>query len=276
MKKQQDIIIELDEKSAKFAFFNNERPDIYLERFPFDRFTLMFPCSALMSGSIDNSVNIQDIISYSKNMGLNISTEKALQIYNETVNRFNFLDVKVESSQMIFSYQDVDRVSILDYKIEYGSPEPVILQTYNNAAIFNGDNSKDQLKILTSGLALMALNVICYIVQPKEKVLDTRDNFHKDVKPTTKKICSGNSSKNTKIYVSKKVYVVQDIEKIRNSSTEKKNFNRKTSCWGVIGHFREYQSGKKVWIKPYTKGNKNDSPAQKHYKITKMEQDKLS
>ena len=25
-------------------------------------------------------------------------------------------------------------------------------------------------------------------------------------------------------------------------------------CWGVIGHWRTYKSGKRVWVKPYTKG----------------------
>lgn len=29
-------------------------------------------------------------------------------------------------------------------------------------------------------------------------------------------------------------------------------------CWGVIGHWRTYKSGKKVWIKPYRKGKERD------------------
>ena len=31
-------------------------------------------------------------------------------------------------------------------------------------------------------------------------------------------------------------------------------------CWGVIGHWRRYKSGKKVWIEPYRKGKKRNDP----------------
>lgn len=29
-------------------------------------------------------------------------------------------------------------------------------------------------------------------------------------------------------------------------------------CWGVIGHWRQYKSGKRVWIKSYVKGKERD------------------
>jgi len=32
-------------------------------------------------------------------------------------------------------------------------------------------------------------------------------------------------------------------------------------CWGVIGHWRTYKSGKKVWINPYRKGRERNNPA---------------
>ncbi len=32
-------------------------------------------------------------------------------------------------------------------------------------------------------------------------------------------------------------------------------------CWGVIGHWRTYKSGRKVWINPYRKGRERNNPA---------------
>lgn len=32
-------------------------------------------------------------------------------------------------------------------------------------------------------------------------------------------------------------------------------------CWGVIGHWRTYKSGKKVWVEPYRKGRERNNPA---------------
>lgn len=43
-------------------------------------------------------------------------------------------------------------------------------------------------------------------------------------------------------------------------------------CWGVIGHWRTYKSGKKVWVEPYRKGRERNNPAAyspKEYQLTK-------
>lgn len=32
-------------------------------------------------------------------------------------------------------------------------------------------------------------------------------------------------------------------------------------CWGVMGHWRCYKSGKRVWIKPYQKGKERNNPS---------------
>ena len=32
-------------------------------------------------------------------------------------------------------------------------------------------------------------------------------------------------------------------------------------CWGVIGHWRDCKSGKKVWVRPHRKGRERDNPA---------------
>lgn len=43
-------------------------------------------------------------------------------------------------------------------------------------------------------------------------------------------------------------------------------------CWGVIGHWRNYKSGKRVWISPYRKGKRRHDPAAFSSKEYKMEE----
>ena len=43
-------------------------------------------------------------------------------------------------------------------------------------------------------------------------------------------------------------------------------------CWGVMGHWRTYKTGKKVWIQPYVKGKERNNPAAyqpKEYEFSK-------
>lgn len=46
------------------------------------------------------------------------------------------------------------------------------------------------------------------------------------------------------------------------SLVEKSSADRKIDCpcWGVMGHWRCYKSGKRVWIKPYRKGKERNNP----------------
>lgn len=34
----------------------------------------------------------------------------------------------------------------------------------------------------------------------------------------------------------------------------------KCPCWGVMGHYRTYKSGKRVWVNPYKKGKERNNP----------------
>lgn len=43
-------------------------------------------------------------------------------------------------------------------------------------------------------------------------------------------------------------------------------------CWGVIGHWRNYKSGKRVWISPYRKGKERNNPAAYSAKDYKLEE----
>lgn len=55
-------------------------------------------------------------------------------------------------------------------------------------------------------------------------------------------------------YIKKYVINADDINKRRNS-----HYERKTYSWYVIGHWRTYKNGKRIFIKPYWKGILRDS-----------------
>ena len=63
----------------------------------------------------------------------------------------------------------------------------------------------------------------------------------------------------------KKRSVVKVQKTIRLDSAELKKYAEHHShmtcpCWGVVGHWRNYKSGKQVWIAPYRKGKERNNP----------------
>ena len=53
-------------------------------------------------------------------------------------------------------------------------------------------------------------------------------------------------------YIKKHVITAEELE--QTSFTGKNGFTRHTTVWYVIGHWRHYSDGKKIFIKPYWKG----------------------
>ena len=52
-------------------------------------------------------------------------------------------------------------------------------------------------------------------------------------------------------------------------STIKNNISKRVYTmysWNVMGHYRHLKDGRKIWVKPYVKGNKNIKPTGKIYK----------
>lgn len=64
----------------------------------------------------------------------------------------------------------------------------------------------------------------------------------------------------------KKKRVVKAVRVMRTNSEEFARYAKKQReiscpCWGVIGHWRNCRSGKKVWVRPHRKGRERDNPA---------------
>jgi len=70
----------------------------------------------------------------------------------------------------------------------------------------------------------------------------------------------------------RKVKAVRVIRLSKEEMTKYCAESRKMNCpsWGVIGHWRNYKSGRRVWIHPYRKGRERNNPGQyaaKEYEI---------
>jgi len=62
------------------------------------------------------------------------------------------------------------------------------------------------------------------------------------------------------VHLVKTVYIDCDaVEAVVRKNLESRTIQ--CPCWGVMGHWRCYKSGKKVWISPYRKGKERNNPA---------------
>ena len=82
------------------------------------------------------------------------------------------------------------------------------------------------------------------------------------VEPSAHPVVGGGSGKLSAKHTKRKARIVKKIylnkEQLKIYSAPHRHMT--CPCWGVIGHWRNYKSGKRVWIEPYRKGKKRDDP----------------
>lgn len=99
-----------------------------------------------------------------------------------------------------------------------------------------------------------------------EVFVETRKQMTVDSQPTKKKR-KGKGRRR----------IVKAVKVLRISQEEFADYTKAhremtCPCWGVIGHWRNYKSGKRVWISPYRKGKQRHDPAAYSSKEYKMEE----
>ena len=99
-----------------------------------------------------------------------------------------------------------------------------------------------------------------------EVFVETRKQMTVDPQPTKKK----RKGKGRRRIV--KVVKVLRISENEFADYTKAHREMSCPCWGVIGHWRNYKSGKRVWISPYRKGKQRHNPAAYSSKEYKMEE----
>lgn len=73
-------------------------------------------------------------------------------------------------------------------------------------------------------------------------------------KSSAKKVSKNKKSKNNKKVSIIKKYYINSPKNISESKDPCKNYNRHAESWTVRGHYKNYKSGKKIWVEGYQKG----------------------
>lgn len=266
MKRQDDVIIELGEKATQFAIKNENLVDIDFDHLPFTSFTFFYPMSCL-SGDISYST-LQEIASYT---GLtNLDPIRLNLIKKELLDRKSYVTVDILSNKMLVSVQDDDREPLIEFEVHEDDPKPVITYNFLDNGKFNKFHNyidRDKLIHLALSTTIMIFNVLGYIVKPNLEVVKKDRPVQDDIKHSHKRV-PYKSNKQVR-YLTKKVYVVDDMEHYATQRTNR-TYNRYTETWTVRGHWRQYKSGKRVWIEKSVRGNKDKQAKPQTYKITKM------
>ena len=162
------------------------------------------------------------------------------------------------------SKYDIDRSGLLYVELHFGSDDLVLIAEINLLDIDKGLNMSpliiasgrevedkrfdqdrfdivvmDILQIWTM-IQVLHLNPIC------KEVLYT-----KNIEPAKESRKSKHYKRSNKIKYIRKIYVNKPVIQ---SLMSKRNYNITCDCWYVIGHWRTYKSGKRVWIEGYWKG----------------------
>lgn len=218
------------------------------EHLPFREFTIQFPMHVFLSKEqvFDDTVNRID--------------EKGIELHpNKLIMIEGYAQRYVDGPISIhFSYED------LGYLVKVTDIHDIVLFQYSYYARlylpnvqhneFAGDGIMFAIKMTN-----LINSTLAFIQEPSKEVI-----VH-NTKEYQKRGTTGSAS--GKSYIHKKTYKVLNIE----SELDKRDYHRIIESWGVRGHWRHYKSGKAVWIKEHTKGDKEVGP--KTYRITKVKED---
>lgn len=221
-----------------------------------------------------DSIEYFDISQYSDQQRFDIS-----EIFSEGV-------IKVPSP--IAEFRDIISTFYIYLNIEKSIFEVYYYsnQTYDFAFMFavkfnNIIKNEKDLKIIkiSNGFDIMSAKYVMFniIFKSLQYIIYYVGNRETTIKTETikKKTSSANKTNNNTSNNKKRVLVINrnkivyEVTGSNNGAIEtiKKHYNRYAKSWNVVGHKRVYKSGKVVWIKPYTKGNKNEKIKSKTYII---------
>lgn len=269
MKKYEDIIIELSEKATKFAMENQELPYVDFDHLPFSNFTFYYP---MMCGEETGMAKgFQSVMQLARENGIKLDPIQFARMQSELKAKKIYVTTNITDEQIFVSMQDDDRSPMLEFRIRYDDPKPLITFNYmreskhlkNNPI---GDDEEFQMAIMNTR---MMFNVLGYLVKPKEEVKRVRP-IKDEIKTASKRVQYRGKGKQTR-YLTKKVYVVDTFDQVVPEKTgEKRTYTRKTESWDVCGHWRTYKSGKRSWIAQGVRGNKNKQTKPREVKIANM------
>lgn len=131
------------------------------------------------------------------------------------------------------------------------------MQTFHYADPEMRDELIEDVEVYVYNLEAARFTKMAYLAI--QEMLIHKPTVFVESKPTTTHTVqtgNGSNSKKNKVHVVKVIRLnAEELEKAIKGHKE-----IKCPCWGVMGHYRNYKSGKKVWIKPYKKGKERSNP----------------
>jgi len=149
----------------------------------------------------------------------------------------------------------------------------IVISDYRRYGLVDKDT-----KIAFARIIITFINILTLYAIPVLKNVVVRDDITSlDIMPKRKSKKKSNKS----YYPNKKPRVLKLIRNIRvNENTIERfkhnEFTRYIDAWYVMGHWRQYKSGKKVWIKGYWKGENKDKKNSELKRIRDIQIDEIN
>ncbi|WP_053957143.1 hypothetical protein [Inediibacterium massiliense] len=124
---------------------------------------------------------------------------------------------------------------------------------YNEDEVKDKDEAEKHLRTWINQDIQSVLYINAYTSFNQEQIIK-QIKIHKRKSQSKKAKKTG---KKSKIKLIKQNIIRLNTDHIQLTEEEKKQYERHTFGWTVRGHWRTYKSGKKTWIKPQVRGDKN-------------------
>jgi len=199
-------------------------------------------------------------------------------LFNSYVLRIDGFEYKVNRLENTFSYGTTDKAFIRVKIDAKDAKNAIYTATEVSGTLYDELRKKRDMPkskkndMMTEGVYNTVIPVICferYIMQLMESRNVTTVDLEK-VQTIVKTSKPGNKAKKkNKPRVTKEITLnFKDIERVVYSRPElPRTYTHHVESFDVAGHYRHYKSGKVVFVKGYTKGNKDAKISDKTYKI---------
>lgn len=199
-------------------------------------------------------------------------------LFNSYVLRIDGFEYKVNRLENTFSYGTADRAFVRVKINAEDAKNAIYTATEVSGTLYDELRKKRDMPeskkndMMTEGVYNTVIPVICferYIMQLMESRNVTTVDLE-EVQTVVKTSKPGNKAKKkNKPRVTKEITLnFKDIERVVYSRPElPRTYTHHVESFDVAGHYRHYKSGKVVFVKGYTKGNKGAKISDKTYKI---------
>ncbi|APQ97687.1 hypothetical protein [Clostridium botulinum] len=195
-------------------------------------------------------IKIKDIVSYKKSD----SYIHFKIIYTEKIKTVQLNEYYLnESKNLIYISTYIPHLSMEKHIESFVSQKPVVFnrEIYINKLLGNIDDD-DVKKDVQNNLNLY-YSILFYLQLNQETIIRQARTHTKKIQAKKDK----RKGKKPRVKLIRQNIIKLNTDHIQLTEEERMHYDRHTFGWTVRGHWREYKSGKKVWIKPQVRGDKS-------------------